>query len=159
MTKFVDQPFETEPADSNGIAVLKTVMFKAANNCAEKITLKTTESISNDERLAKLTLQKSRLSLDDMRRHSGDLLGPDGPFNVEQLCPEVFCAEGTFKDNWSCVPPLPPSTCDDPQLPFDLTDGDGKLAHPQGNGFIVNGTLENFPEGTVVRGLMLLLFR
>lgn len=159
MSKFVDRPFETKPADSKGIAVLKPVIFKGANNTAVQIALKTNEFISDEKRLAKIEVRVSKASFDDYRKHSGDLFGPGAPFNDSQYADQKACAEGTFFDDNPCLPPLPSEDCENPQLPFDLTDCKGNPPDLRGSGFVVTGTLENFPKDTVVRGLMLLLFK
>lgn len=159
MTKFVQMDFETEPADCNGVAVLKPVPFKTGGNTADKIALRTYNWISKDDRVAKLTLHASKASFDDMLKYRGDLYGSGAPFHKDNLDDKFRCAEGTFRDNNDCLPPLPPANCKDPQLPFILTDCKGTPAPVQGSAFLVKGTLERFPAGTVIQGLMLLFFQ
>jgi len=160
MTKFVDQLFETEPADSNGVAVLKPVSFRASDNTAIQISLRTYDWISNDDRCAKLKLWASACVFDDVLRYRGDLYGPGGPLHPENLIGKERYASGGFRDNNNCLPPLPPYNCKNPQAPFDLKDhADDPGSSPvEGSVFLVNGTLDKFPEGTIIHGLMLLIF-
>jgi hypothetical protein len=157
----VDRPFETEPADADGNAVLKPVAFKGAHSTAMAISLRTNSLASNDTRQAELKIKVSKAPFDDLLKHASDLSGPGGPFNAENFDDiNVACAEFTYWDGNPCLPPLPPTNCNNPQVPFLLTDCDSNPAClPPGSAFWVTGTLKNYPQNAIVTGLMLLFFR